>query len=188
MLHLSDFVLVTTGAIREYYCKRYELSPEKVLCIPNLLPRWWIGKHYSKTYSVEKFKSHKKAGKLRVGVISSGSHYNIGGYRVKPDGSCVMTKDGKTWFDDKLNAVPAEEVYKLPYAEDDIDTILETIGKTVDIVQWVIVGAKEIRQLKKYGDKIEYMGGSGIIHYPQLVSSAQLDAVVAPCKTDEVFN
>lgn len=189
---LCDYVVVTTDKIKEYYCQRYNLPSEKVIRIPNLLPRWWIGGKYNLNYSVEKFKSHRKNGKIRVGIISSGSHWNINENRVDANGRCVMKvsvseKENK-WLDEDLKEVDGSYAESLPYATDDMDTILDAIDKTIDVVQWVVVGQKDIRQLKKYGDKIQYVGGSGIMHYPHLVNTCQLDAIVVPCKKDEIFN
>lgn len=77
--------------------------------MPNLLPRWWIGSFYKPGYKVEQFKKHRKS-KIRVGIVSSGSHYNNAGFRIKEDGQAVMTVDGKKWFDESGCQVSYEEV------------------------------------------------------------------------------
>jgi len=46
MLNVSDFVVVTTEYIKNYYNKKYGVPIENIIAVPNLLPKWWFGDRY----------------------------------------------------------------------------------------------------------------------------------------------
>lgn len=75
MLQATDFLLVTTDYIKEYYIRRFEIEPDKVIVIPNYLPKWWMGQYYDlKKVNVNYDKYRKRP---RVGIIASSTHYDL---------------------------------------------------------------------------------------------------------------
>lgn len=158
MLNASDQVIVTTNHIKEYYHKTFGVPLEKIVALPNLLPRWWIGDKYDPNKKLAQFQ-HFKA-KPRIGVVSSASHFNLEG---------ITDESGQL-------------------VKDDFDEIVQTIRETVDDFQWVVFGIvpKQIEDLAKAG-KVQCVGGVPIIEYPSALHSLQLQAVVAPLLDNE-FN
>lgn len=187
MLNRADFVLTTTDHIKEYYHNHYEVPLENIICIPNLLPRWWIGSFFNPQFAVENWRKHQK--KPRVGVISSLSHYNIDHVLEDKDNVVVneiKNQDGTSkWVNEKGVEVKREDCHE---AKDDLDLLLPTIEKTVDQVQWVFFGYAP-PQLKKYIEekKIEVYPGISIMNYPARLNSLHLNAIVAPV-VDMEFN
>ena len=196
MLNDSDFVLVTTDYIKNYYHERYDVPLENIVAIPNYLPRWWIGSLYDKDKSCDRFRRMKN--KPRVGIVSSLSHYNLDGIMEDETGSVVSVRiDPKTnspmrnengkpvLVNERGEPANPERCHRV---EDDLDLILSAIERTIDEVQWVIFGY-EPPQLKKYVDqgKIECHRGVPIIDYPKELAALNLNLIVAPVQ-DCVFN
>lgn len=75
MLEASDLITVTTIELKRYYVDKYKINEEKVLVIPNYLPRWWIGE----TFSVERQKRlfEENIKRPRIGIPLSSSHYDM---------------------------------------------------------------------------------------------------------------
>ena len=180
MLLNSDFVLTTTDYIKNYYNRVYGVPLENIICIPNYLPKWWIGGMYDKNAAVENFRKNRQ--KLRIGIISSLSHYNIEKVLEDKDGNVVRKvkdKNGNDKFINEKNQEVKEEDCHI--AKDDLDLVLNTIEKTVDDFQWIIFGYVP-DQLKKYVEqkKILIHPGVSILLYPKVLESLKLNAVVAP--------
>jgi len=154
MLHNADFVLVTTDELKQYYINKFDVPEESMLVIPNYLPKWWIGQYYNLDNKVAQYNHNKK--KPRVGIISSGSHFNT------HDAECKE--------------------------HDDLDLIYDTIVKTTQKYQWVMLGVPhpKLMPLIQQG-VIQFAQGSDILHYPKLINDLQLQAVVAPLQ-DNTFN
>lgn len=199
MLDNVDFILTTTDYIKEYYHRRYNVPLDKIICIPNYLPRWWIGDYYNKEESLTNFKNFKR--KMRVGMVSSLSHYNI--EHIKQDqtgcvvweevqkdenGNPILGEDGnpvKIWKNERGEEVDINTCTEVP---DDLDIIIDCIRKTVDEFQWVFFGyappkLKDLIEQKK----IEYHGGISILNYPAKLHALKLNAIVAPITNSE-FN
>ena len=113
MLNESDFVLTTTDYIKEAYHREYNVPLDNIVCIPNFLPRWWIGGKVNLPYKLEMFKQNKSK-KIRVGVVSSLSHYNIENVRELPDGKAVYEVKDKQ---DNLIAYEDEEGHRISIEE-----------------------------------------------------------------------
>lgn len=159
MLQLSDYVVVTTQKLKEMMAKSYDLPMEKIKCIPNLLPHWWIGDRYDPERKVQQFNRYRS--RPRIGVISSLSHYNM---RNAVDG------DGKP-------------------VQDDLDVILDLIRSTTQDFQWVILGGNvspKIADLVSSG-KVQSISTCPFLEYPSYIHNLQLQAVVAPLQDNE-FN
>ena len=91
MLHASDLITVTTEALKMYYVEKFEVEAEKVIVIPNYLPRWWIGEVFSnvKNWQVQNMKENRN--RPRIGLPLSGSHYNMkAGNTAKDDISGLL--------------------------------------------------------------------------------------------------
>ena len=197
MMNNADFVVTTTNYLKGYFNRTYGVPEDNIIVIPNYLPRWWIGGKYDKEKSVENFRRSKnKGGKLRIGMVSSLSHYNVDGIRQDPETKDVIKKveevDPKTGEKKEVWKNPIDKVVtdisKYVEVKDDLDVIIETIEKTVDTVQWVFFGYAPPK-LEKYikEGKIECHGGVNIYNYPEKFASLQLNAVVAPLQDNE-FN
>lgn len=190
MLNVSDFVVVTTDHIKQYYHNKYGVPYENILAVPNLLPKWWFGDRYEPAKKIEQFKKFKA--KPRIGIISSLSHYNVDRLRVTKDGTpCFLKKDEKTneekWvtFDSNETEVNFDETEII---KDDFDVISDTIRRTVNDFQWVLFGHvhESIKDLVEKR-KVEYHNGTTILQYPSKLENLQLQAVVAPI-IDMEFN
>lgn len=187
MLNASDFVLTTTDYIKEYYHRVYGVPLENIIALPNLLPRWWIGNFYDNEKQTENFRKNKK--KLRVGIISSLSHYNIDNLFEDENNYVVSkrtTKDGKEVFINEINQVV--DINKCHVVQDDMDLIIDVILKSMDDIQWVICGytPPKLERYVKEG-KIEVHRSAPITNYPALINSMNLNAIVAPI-IDGEFN
>lgn len=190
MLNSSDFILTTTDYIKEYYHKTYDVPLENIICIPNYLPYWWIGCLFDKDRNIDRFKKNK-GGKIRVGVVSSLSHFNVDGVRLGKDNKSLYRdeENGKvTYHNEDGVEISENEFNDAELVKDDLDLILETIEKTVDRYQWVFFGYAPPK-LQKYIEqkKIEIHQGVPIIDYPKELSKLNLDVIVAPIIDDE-FN
>ncbi len=75
MMQQSDFILVTTEYLKNYYVTKFGVDPKKTLVIPNYLPKWWLGQYYDLQRSLNNYDKNKK--KPRIGVIASSTHYDI---------------------------------------------------------------------------------------------------------------
>jgi hypothetical protein len=187
MLNASDFVLTTTDYIKEYYHRVYGVPLENIIALPNLLPRWWIGNFYDNAKQTENFRKNKK--KLRVGIISSLSHYNIDNLFEDENNYVVSkrtTKDGKEVYINEINQVV--DINKCHVVQDDMDLIIDVILKSMDDIQWVICGytPPKLERYIKEG-KIEVHRSAPITNYPALINSMNLNAIVAPI-IDGEFN
>lgn len=182
-----DFVLTTTDYIKAYYTRRYGVPEENIICIPNFLPKWWIGQYYNKTKSLDRFRKHKN--RPRIGIVSSLSHFNV--EHIKQDQTgCVVweekNSDGsKVWKNERGEIVDPNLCSEIP---DDLDTILDCIKNTVDDVKWVFLGYSppKLKSLIDQG-KIEYHPGVSILNYPAKIDSLELQAIIAPITNSE-FN
>ena len=189
MLNLSDFVLTTTDYIKEYYHRKYGVPLRNIIAIPNYLPKWWFGRFFDLKKSVERYKAHRSKGKLRVGIISSLSHFNIEKNKLTPEGKVVYfdKKDDKvTMVDEDGKILTSDE--GLLDIQDDMDIILDTVERTIEKFQWVFLGHLPER-LRKYAEahKIEVHPGVPVTSYPTKLASLELDCVVAPL-VDNEFN
>lgn len=192
MLNTADMITVTTDYIKEAYHKYYNVPLEKIVALPNMLPRYLFGDRYDLKRKVEQFKHFKS--KPRIGIVSSLSHYNITDTRIDKDGNaCRKTVeiDPKTgnqieiWKNQKDEIVDVNDIFVI---EDDLDLIIDCIKETINDFQWVIFGYTPPK-LQEYVDKkkIEVYGGVPIMNYASRFENLNLQAVVAPIQDIE-FN
>ena len=215
MMNNSDFILTTTEYLKNEFRKTYDIPAENIICIPNLLPRWWIGNYYNNEKATENFRNNKTGNhgktknKIRIGIISSMSHYNFIKLKVTKSGQVIYpeTEEVDSLEPDKLGkekkvvyyvdnyetgeiSTVSEEEYKAAdNIPDDFDTVLDVIEKTIDDFTWVFVGYIPER-LRPYAEqkKIEVYSCVNIMNYPAMISQLQLNAILAPLISDSDFN
>lgn len=188
MMNNSDFILTTTGYLRQKFHECYDIPLENILCIPNLLPRWWIGSYFHPKECLENFRAFKK--KPRVGIVSSLSHYNISGVKQDKNGLAAFedkNPDGSVvWHNEKNEVVDEKELQDIT---DDFDTVIDVIRKTIDEVQWVVFGYSPPKLEKEIkAGKIEIHPAVPIMNYPAALNALHLNAIVAPLVADSEFN
>lgn len=83
MLNSSDFVLVTTDELKQYFNDKFDVPLENVVVIPNYIPKWWIGDSLSRDEILKTYRKNRN--KLRIGIISSASHFDVTGKQVDDD-------------------------------------------------------------------------------------------------------
>lgn len=198
MMNSSDFVLVTTEYLKDNFIKRFGIDPSNFIIIPNLLPRFLFDDYYDIEKKTKQFSEKKKnKQKIRVGIISSLSHYNVDNiYENKETGEVIKLvdkKDGsgqKHWINPLGN--PVEDISGYTKAEDDMSDILDLIVELKDSIQWVFLGTGEsvlpekLHPLIQSGE-IECHPGVNIYNYPSTLNSLNLQAIVAPLLDNE-FN
>lgn len=99
MLNASDFVLVTTDELGEYYTKRFGVSKDSIVVIPNYLPRWWIEHCYDFEKSVRNYTKNKS--RPRIGLIGAPSHYDVNKKNIENDITQILPYIKKTIKDYK---------------------------------------------------------------------------------------
>lgn len=97
MLNASDFVLVTTEELGKYYTKRFSVSDDAIIVIPNYLPRWWIEHCYDHERSVRNFEKNKA--RPRIGLIGAPSHYDVNNKKLDNDITPILPYIKKTLKD-----------------------------------------------------------------------------------------
>lgn len=187
MLNTADFVTVTTDHIKEVYHDLYDVPLDRIIAVPNLLPRYLFDDRYNPDKKLDQLR--KNRAKPRIGIVSSLSHYNIDNVRCDSNGkACRKQKqpDGtEVWINELGQVVPETETRQIL---DDIDEILECIRSTVNDFQWVFFGFCPPK-LKDLVDKkkIEVHGGVPIMNYPSYFDNLGLQAIVA-CINKVEFN
>jgi hypothetical protein len=191
MLNEADIVTVTTDYIKQAYHKYYGVPLERLIALPNMLPKYLFGDRYHPEKKIEQFKHFKN--KPRIGIVSSLSHYNITDARKDKDGNACRKREEKNpdgtvtvkWFNQNNVEIPESETILI---EDDFDIIIDCIRETVNDFQWVVFGyaPPKLQDLIK-ARKIEVHGGSPIMNYASIFDNLALQAVVAPIQDIE-FN
>jgi glycosyltransferase involved in cell wall biosynthesis len=74
MISASNFIVVTTEELRDYYVERCNVSAESFIVIPNYMSRWWC-ESYNLAKTLENYNKFKK--RPRVGFTSSCTHMDI---------------------------------------------------------------------------------------------------------------
>ena len=184
MLNVADMVTVTTDYIKQAYHDYYGVPLDRIVAVPNMLPKYLFGDRYHPDLKVQQFQKFKN--KPRIGIVSSLSHYNITDARKDKDGfACRKHEDRNPdgtvtvkWFNQNNVEIPESETTVI---EDDFDIIIDCIRKTVNDFQWVVFGyaPPKLQDLIRSG-KIEVHGGSPIMNYPSVFDNLGLQAVVAP--------
>ena len=182
MLNVSDFVTVTTDYLKEVYHDIYGVPLENIIAVPNLLPKYLFGDRYEPNKKIKQFEKNKCGRKLRVGIVSSLSHFNIDNVRVDENGKACRSKkqpDGtEVWENEDHQIIPFEKTQKIL---DDFDEIAQVIRDTVNDFQYVCFGycPPQIQDLAN-AKKIEVHSGCPIMNYASNLENLQLQAIIAP--------
>lgn len=183
---------VTTDYIKDTYHRIYGIPLDKIVALPNFLPKYLFDDRYSLQTKTEQFKKHKA--KPRIGIVSSLSHYNVDGIRKSPDGRAVRSmtvgkdergNDMVKWFTENNVEIPESETRVI---EDDMNLIMDCVLKTINDFQWVFFGycPPKLSELAKQ-KKIEVHGCVPIMNYASMIDKLHLQAIVAPIQDIE-FN
>ena len=128
MLNAADFVTVTTDYLKEVYHDVYGVPLENIIAVPNLLPKYLFGDRYEPSKKVKQFEKAKPKRKLRIGIVSSLSHFNIDNVRRDKDGKAVREQkqpDGSSkWINSDKAEVKFEGTSKIT---DDFDEIADVV-------------------------------------------------------------
>lgn len=192
ILDACDIITVTTDYIRDAYHKSYNIPLDKIIALPNMLPRYLFGDRFDLQKKINHFKLNKA--KPRIGIVSSLSHYNTTNVKVDKNGNacrCSIEIDPQTgcskevWRNQLNEMVDCGELSPI---YDDLDIILDCIRQTVNDFQWVIFGYRppKLEDLISEG-KVEIHDGTTIMNYPSKFENLNLQAVVAPIQDIE-FN
>lgn len=189
-LQNTDFMLVTTNILKQFYVDYYGVDPNNFLIVPNMLPRSWAFGLYNENQRLANFHENKQHGKVRVCLISSASHFNVAGLKwsiadhdpvgnaPKPNGKYESYVTHKEYDEKDVEMIP-----------DDIDDIIDIIDETSSKIEWICIGQSKSEKFIKLvkENKIKIVNQTDILHYMQLIYSLQPDAVIAPIK-DTLFN
>lgn len=185
----ADFVLVTNTTLGQYYIDKYSINSNNIIVMPNLLPRSLAYGLYNRDLKTHQFAQTKAANKIRIGIISSASHFNINGVKQTKDTKELVVYDNeekkyKVYTTNRF----VENESELEEVPDDIDDIIDVIRKTSDKFEWISIGASANATFKQLVDDnlIKVVEQTDILHYMQLVSKLNLSAIVAPVK-DNLF-
>lgn len=77
ILQAVDIVTVTTDLLKDYYVSKCNIDHNKVIVLPNYLPRWWIGQAYNLDQKKQQLEKNKKRPKILLPLSSS--HYDLDG-------------------------------------------------------------------------------------------------------------
>ena len=97
MLNQSDFVLVTTEELGQYYVDKFRVNPDSIVVIPNFVPRWWMGQFFDierRMRAYDKFVSKDK--RPRIGLIGAPAHYDVNNKNLDNDITPVLDYIKKT--------------------------------------------------------------------------------------------
>lgn len=75
IMHLCDLITVTTPIIKNLYVNAFGIDPNKIIIIPNYLPRWWIGNSFDLNRSM--YLWHQCNKKPRIAFACSTNHFDI---------------------------------------------------------------------------------------------------------------
>lgn len=74
IMNMCDLVTVTTPVLKQLYIDAFNVDPDKILVIPNYLPRWWIGNSFDLNRTMYLWHQFNK--KPRVAFACSTNHFD----------------------------------------------------------------------------------------------------------------
>lgn len=156
MMEIADKIVVTQPFLAEQLAHFYEMPIERFSLFPNLPCFNWLGRYIKPEQKAARFKS--KNGNLRIGVISSLSHFD------------KKKKEGDTD----------------PVEKDDLELLIggmkELKDRHVEGLTWVMPVNNDgniIGRVKPVA-QIENVPMTQIQNYPNAISRLDLDLVVVP--------
>lgn len=169
MMEIADKIVVTQPFLADQLAHFYEIPIERFCLFPNLPSFNWLGRYIKPEQKVAQFKNRK--GNLRIGVISSLSHYD---------------KDKKSGEDGK-------EGQSIIPEKDDLELLVggmkELKDRKVEGLTWVMPVNNDgniIGRVKPFA-QMENVKMTQIRDYPNAVSRLDLDLVVVPLQKND-FN
>lgn len=97
MIQSSNFVLVTTNELGQYYIDKFGADKNSIVVIPNRVPYWWMGSLFNLDKVMNNYETHVlKNKKPRIGIIGSTSHYDVNRKSIRNDISDVLPYIRKT--------------------------------------------------------------------------------------------
>lgn len=70
-----DLITVTTQELKDIYVEKLHQDPNKILVIPNYLPRWWIGESFNLSRSLAQWdRQHEKP---HIAFACSTNHFDV---------------------------------------------------------------------------------------------------------------
>lgn len=70
-----DLITVTTDELKNIYVERLNQSPDKVVVIPNYLPRWWIGESFNLDISMKQWEAQHN--RPHIAFACSTNHFDV---------------------------------------------------------------------------------------------------------------
>lgn len=159
MMAIADRIIVTTPFLRDQLAKHFVMPTWKFACYPNLPSFNWLGKLFNPAMKIQNFKTRQNKG-LRIGVISSLSHYEMGNGDKEKDDIQILVDAAKHLKDYKIT---------------NLTFVLPSNGDT-----------KITERLSPYV-KVETAPMTAIRDYPMGLMKMDLDFVVVPLQ-DSDFN
>ena len=75
ILSVCDFITVTTRTLGNYFVKKFGVDKEKIVIVPNYVPRWWMDGYYNEDKISKRFDDNKA--KPTLVFASSTTHFDI---------------------------------------------------------------------------------------------------------------
>lgn len=70
-----DFITVTTQELKDIYVEKLHQDPDKIMVIPNYLPRWWIGEAYNLDATMNQWE--RQHDKPHIAFACSTNHFDV---------------------------------------------------------------------------------------------------------------
>lgn len=100
MLNESDFVLVTTDVLGQYYTDRFGVPEDCIVVIPNMVPHWWMGHFFNPDRKRAEYREFvEKRRRPRIGLIGAPSHYDTCDKKIENDITGILGYIKKTLKD-----------------------------------------------------------------------------------------
>jgi O-antigen biosynthesis protein len=75
ILSVCDFVTVTTKTLGNYFVKKFNVPKDRIVVVPNYIPKWWFDGLYNIDQISKRFDDHKE--KRTICFASSTTHFDI---------------------------------------------------------------------------------------------------------------
>lgn len=130
LLELSDRIVVTQPTLKNALAKHFEIDERKFRVMPNMPSFDWAGRMFNARVKADRFKQRR--GKVRIGVLSSLSHYEIMDERMKEEDDFQIVVDAAKMLEESKVKV----VWVLPLSDKDSPLVkrLTNTGAEVDVV------------------------------------------------------
>lgn len=139
ILSVCDFITVTTKTLGNYFVKKFGVDREKIIIVPNYIPRWWMDGYYDLNKISNRFENNKS--KPRLLFASSTTHFDIfnrtGGFDdfTHINDFVRATKDKYDWVfvggvpgqlidlarDNKIKYIPGYDILNYPRALNELN-------------------------------------------------------------------